>query len=61
VANTVKYSDNLPIIAVNPDTERYDGILLPFNTMNFIQGFEKVLTNMYNSKIMSFAEAKLND
>ena len=61
VANTAKYSDNLPIIAVNPDTDRYDGILLPFNTSNFIQGVENVLTNNYNSKIMSFAEAKLND
>lgn len=61
VANTAKYSDNLPIIAVNPDTERYDGILLPFNTSNFIQGVENVLTNRHNSKIMSFAEAKLND
>lgn len=61
VANTAKYSDNLPIIAVNPDIERYDGILLPFNTMNFVQGVENVLTNKFNSKIMSFAEAKLND
>lgn len=61
VANTAKYSDNLPIIAVNPDIERYDGILLPFNTMNFIQGVENVLTNKFDSKIMSFAEAKLND
>lgn len=61
VANTAKYSDNLPIIAVNPDTDRYDGILLPFDTSNFIQGVENVLTNKYNSRIMSFAEAKLND
>lgn len=61
VANTAKYSDNLPIIAVNPDVERYDGILLPFNVSNFIQGVENVLTNKYQSKIKSFAEAKLND
>jgi NAD kinase len=61
VANTAKYSDNLPIIAVNPDIERYDGILLPFNVSNFIQGVENVLTNKHQSKIMSFAEAKLND
>lgn len=61
VANTAKYSDNLPIIAVNPDTERYDGILLPFNTLNFINGVENVLTNKFKSKIMRFAEAKLND
>ncbi|MGB1004690.1 MAG: sugar kinase [Salibacteraceae bacterium] len=61
VANTAKYSVNLPIIAVNPDMERYDGVLLPFNTSNFIQGVENVLTNNYNSKVMNFAEAKLND
>lgn len=61
VANTAKYSNNLPIIAVNPDTERYDGVLLPFNTNNFIQGVEQVLSGTYESKIMRFAEAKLND
>ncbi|WP_124980478.1 diacylglycerol kinase catalytic domain-containing protein [Nonlabens xiamenensis] len=61
VANTAKYSNNLPILAVNPDIERYDGILLPFNVSNFIQGVENVLTNKHQSKIMSFAEAKLND
>jgi len=61
VANTAKYSNNLPIIAVNPDTERYDGVLLPFNTENFIQGVEKVLDNKFDAKIMRFAEAKLNN
>jgi NAD kinase len=61
VANTAKYSDNLPIIAVNPDTERYDGILLPFTTLNFIEGVQNVITNNYRSKTMRFAEAKLND
>ncbi len=61
VANTAKYSKNLPIIAVNPDKERYDGILLPFDTNNFIGGVENVITNKYHSKTMRFAEAKLND
>ena len=31
VANTAKYSKGQPIIAVNPDKDRYDGILLPFD------------------------------
>jgi NAD kinase len=61
VANTAKYSNNLPIIAVNPDTDRYDGVLLPFNIGNFIKGVESVLSDKFNSKIMRFAEAKLND
>ena len=61
VANTAKYSKNIPIIAVNPDKERYDGVLLPFNISNFIGGVEAVMTKKQHSKTMRFAEAKLND
>ncbi len=61
VANTAKYAKDCPIIAVNPDKNRYDGILLPFDTLDFINGVEQVITNRYNSKTMRFAEAKLND
>ena len=61
VANTAKYVKQIPIVAVNPDQERYDGVLLPFNTDNFILAIEKVITNKYSSKLTSFAEAKLND
>jgi NAD kinase len=61
VANTAKYSKNLPIIAVNPDKERFDGVLLPFDVSNFIEGVENVVSNTYNSKTVQFAEAKLND
>jgi NAD kinase len=61
VANTAKYASGCPIIAVNPDKERYDGILLPFDTLNFAQGVEDVITDRYNAKTVRFAEAKLND
>lgn len=61
VANTAKYSKNLPIVAVNPDIERYDGILLPFNTNDFIPAVEKVLLAKHTAKTIRFAEAKLND
>lgn len=61
VANTAKYSKSCPIVAVNPDKERYDGILLPFDTFDFVQGVENVITERYNSKTVRFAEAKLND
>lgn len=61
VANTAKYVNEIPIVAVNPDIERYDGFLLPFNSDNFISGVENVITNKYNSKIATLAEAKLND
>src|ERR1700757_5098378 len=31
VANTAKYVGNQPIIAINPEPSRFDGILLPFS------------------------------
>ena len=30
VANTMKYLDGQPLVGVNPDTARWDGVLLPF-------------------------------
>ncbi len=61
VANTAKYSKGIPIVAVNPDKQRYDGVLLPFDTSDFIGGVESVVSNNYQSKTMRFAEALLND
>jgi NAD kinase len=61
VANTAKYSKGIPMVAVNPDKQRYDGVLLPFDTSDFIMGVENVIANTYQSKTMRFAEAKLND
>ena len=61
VANTAKYSNNLPIIAVNPDPERYDGVLLPFTTNNFIEAVDNVMKQTHRYKVMSFAEVILND
>lgn len=61
VANTAKYVNNIPIIAVNPDVNRYDGVLLPFSPKNFINAVDAVLSNKSKSKIVSLAEAILND
>src|SRR5690606_26245898 len=59
VANTAKYSKGVPMVAVNPDKKRYDGVLLPFDTTDFIYGIENVLTEKFNFQTMRFAEAKL--
>jgi len=61
VANAAKYVKEIPIVAVNPDTERFDGILLPFRPDNFITAIEKVMAGNYAAKLASFAEARLND
>ena len=61
VANTAKYVQQIPIIAVNPDPDRFDGVLLPFHTNNFLNAVDKVMNDQYHSKLTSFAEARLND
>lgn len=61
VANTAKYVNSLPIIAINPDKERYDGMLLPFDTDNFIYAVESVIKDNFVFKTVSLAEAVLND
>jgi len=35
VANTAKYANGVPIIAVNPNKDRFDGVLLPFDITDF--------------------------
>ncbi len=61
VANTAKYAGNTPIIAINPDKKRYDGILLPFDTHSFQLVLEKYLLGKALIKETYFAEARLND
>jgi NAD kinase len=61
VANVAKYSRNIPIVAINPDEQRYDGVLLPFTVKNFMNGVKSVINESFSSKKMQFAEAVLND
>ena len=61
VANTAKYANNIPIIAINPDKSRYDGVLLPFYSQNFIEAVNHVLKGSFKSRTYHFAEALLND
>jgi len=61
VANTAKYSQGIPMVAVNPDKLRYDGVLLPFDPESFIAGVESVMGNQYKVRNVKFAEAQLND
>lgn len=61
VANTAKYSKGIPIVAVNPDKKRYDGVLLPFDTTDFISGVENVINGKYVATTKCFAEIRLND
>lgn len=61
VANTAKYAKGLPMLPVNPDPIRNDGILLPFDTTNYEKGLIQLLENKCAFSKVTMAEAKLND
>lgn len=61
VANTAKYVGELPVVAVNPDPQRIDGILLPFTAARARAAVGRVLDGKYRARRVSLAEVELND
>ncbi len=61
VANTAKYVGGLPIIGVNPDSERYDGILLKHNPNTLDTVIKNVLKGDFETKQVTMAKAQLSD
>ena len=61
VVNTAKYLNGQPLLAVNPDPEHIDGVLLPFNVANAPEAARRVLGGDYRVRQISMAEASLND
>lgn len=61
VVNTAKYLTTQPIIAINPDPKRWDGILLPFKK----DDLDKIIPEVFNKqrpiKKITMAKAELND
>lgn len=61
VANTAKYLNGQPLIAVNPDPEHIDGILLPFRVDQAAASVRDVLKNQFQARHITMAETRLND
>ncbi|WP_347173849.1 sugar kinase [Polaribacter uvawellassae] len=61
VANTAKYVNGLPIIGINPDIERYDGILLKHSPNDLNGILKNVIKGSYETKQVTMAKATLND
>lgn len=61
VANTLKYLDGQPMVGVNPDPLRWDGILLPFEPKDLAAVLPEVLRDGRDFKAVTMAEAKLSD
>lgn len=61
VANVAKYAGALPIVGVNPDPERFDGILLPFLPKQAHAAVARVLAGEAKVRAATLAEARLAD
>jgi hypothetical protein len=61
VVNTAKYLDGQPVVAVNPDPQHIDGILLPFDIQSAIPVVQKTLSGDMQIRQISMAETLLND
>lgn len=61
VANVMKYLEGQPLIGVNPDTRRWDGVLLPFEAGEMTELLPKVISGSYNGRDVTMAEAVTRD
>lgn len=61
VSNTAKYLAGQPILAVNPDPARYDGILLPFQADSFEPWLARALAGDMQTKAVTLAMASSSD
>ena len=61
VVNVMKYLDAQPLIGVNPDTNRWDGVLLPFEPGQISTILPKVIAGNYDSKQVTMAQASTKD
>lgn len=61
VANTMKYLDSKPLIGVNPDPLRFDGVLLPFEPGDISSIVEDVVRDHRSTTSVTMAEAVLSD
>ena len=60
VANVLKYLDGQLLIGVNPDTKRWEGILLPFTVADLDLIMPEVFTERRPVADVTMAEARLN-
>lgn len=61
VVNAAKYLTTQPILALNPDPQRIDGVLIPFTVPEVKRLLPRALDGGVQIKRISMAEAQLND
>ena len=61
VANTLKYLGGHPVVAVNPDSKRWDGVLLPFQVPDVRTIVAEVFAGLRSMREITMAQATLNN
>ncbi len=61
VANTLKYLDGQPLIGVNPDPRRWDGVLLPFGVADLAGIVTQVFAGRRRIQEVTMAKVELNN
>ena len=61
VANTMKYLEGQPLVGVNPEPGRWDGVLLPFEPQDLATVLGDVARGRRPTKAVTMAEARLSD
>lgn len=61
VANTMKYLDGQPLVGLNPEPARYDGVLLPFEARDLARLLPEVLADRRDCHEITIAKAVLTD
>lgn len=61
VANTLKYVDGRPVVAVNPDPRRWDGVLLPFRVTDVREIVLETVLRKRQAREITMARVRLNN
>ncbi|HEY5764137.1 MAG TPA: hypothetical protein VIS73_13095 [Rhodocyclaceae bacterium] len=61
LANTIKYLNGQPVVGLNPDPQRWDGVLLPFEPRDLAPLLPDLLAERRDHKSVTMAEASLSD
>jgi len=61
VANALKYLNGHPLIGVNPEPTRWDGVLLPFEPEAVASLLPAVAMGKHSTRSVTMAEARLSD
>ncbi|WP_224361472.1 NAD+ kinase [Hyalangium versicolor] len=61
VANVAKYVDRQPLVGINPDPSRFDGVLLPFGVDEARGAVRRTLEGHARMREVTLAQARLED